>query len=128
MKAPDWMNEAVQAFGRQLNLSTLALNEQGAAGLSFENGVSLRFEYTGEAMMMVAGLKADPDPESLARLLTDVHPSAPRGEYPVRAAYLSRTGELVFAAKLPERMVNVSVLQEAFTELWDRIQRLRRAI
>lgn len=128
MKAPEWMNEAVRAFGRQLNLSMLALNEQGAAGLSFENGVSLRFEYVQDALMMVVGLKAEPDPESLSRLLTDVHPEAPRGEYPVRAAYLARTGELVYAAKLPERTVSVSVLQGAFGELWNRIERLRRAI
>jgi len=128
MKAPNWMNEAVQAFGRQLNLSTLSLNEQGAAGLSFENGVSLRFEYVEGALMMVVGLKAEPDSEALSKLLTEVHPQAARGEYPLRAAYLSRTGEMVYAAKLPERNVNVSVLQEAFTELWERIERLRRSL
>ena len=128
MKAPEWMNEAVQAFGRQLNLTTLALNDRGAAGVTFEHGVTLRFEYTGDALMMVAGLKAEADEAAVKRMLTDVHPDAPRGEFPVRSAYLARTGELVYAAKLPEREVNVSALQTAFTDLWNRIERLRRAL
>ncbi len=128
MTAPDWMNEAVRAFGRQLNLSTFALNAQGVAGLSFENGVTLRLEYAHEALLMVVGLKADPAAEEIKRLLTEVNPEAPRGRFPVRAAFMARTGELVYAARLAEREVNESALGAAFGELWERIERLRRAI
>ncbi len=128
MRSPDWMNEAVQAFGRQLNLSTFVLNEHGVAGLSFENGASLRLEYTGETLVMVVGLKAEATSDALARLLTDVNPEAPRGEFVVRAAHLARTGELVYMVRLSERDVNVSTLQAAFSDLWDRIERLRRAL
>ena len=128
MIAPDWMNEAVQAFGRQLNLSTFALNDRGVAGLSFENGATLRLEYVGEALLMVVGLKAEPTPAALSRLFMEVNPEAPRGEFAVRAAHLARTGELAYVVRLSERVVNVSVLQTAFTDLWDRIERLRRAL
>ena len=128
MNAPDWMNEAVQAFGRQLNLSTFALNARGVAGLSFENGISLRLEYVEDALFMIVGLKAEPTAGALARLLMDVHPEAPRGAFVVRAAHLARTGELVYVTRLLERTVNVSTLQAAFADLWDRIERLRRAL
>ncbi|MCQ2393291.1 MAG: hypothetical protein MJ249_03300 [Kiritimatiellae bacterium] len=128
MRAPDWMCEAVKAFGRQLNLSTFTLNDQGVAGLSFENGASLRLEYVGEALVMVVGLKAEPTPDALARLYMDVNPEAAHGEFVVRAAHLARVGELVYVTKLAEHDVNVSTLQAAFTELWERIERLRRAL
>ena len=128
MKAPDWMNEAVRAFGRQLNLSTFTLNDRGAAGLSFENGATLRLEYVGDALVMMVGLKAEPTPAALSRLFMDVNPDVPHEEFTVRAAHLPRTGELVFTTRLSERVVNVSTLQSAFTDLWNRIERLRRAI
>lgn len=128
MRAPDWMNEAVAAFGRQLNLSAFFLNDRGVAGLSFENGAALRLEYADDRLVMVVGLKAEATPAALARLLMDVNPEAPRGEFTVRAAHLARTGELVYAVRLSERDVNVSTLQAAFLDLWSRIERLRRAL
>ena len=33
---PDWLNNTVRAFGRQLGLKEFAMNERGAAGVRFE--------------------------------------------------------------------------------------------
>lgn len=124
---PDWLNDVVRAFGRQMGLARFELNERGAAALRFENGVSLRIEYAGEALVMLAGLPLASDARTLKRLLLAVHPDAvhPR---PMRAGYLARAGEAFFAVRVGEREASVSELEAVFRQLWSAIEQLRRAV
>lgn len=117
MTAPDWLNEAIRAFGRQMALHDFALNARGAAGARFENGVSLRLEYAAESLVMSVGVKMPSDEGALKRLLTGAHPSAVPG-FAVRAVLMERNGEGLYAVRIPERQVDVSILESVFRVLW----------
>ena len=123
---PDWLNDTVQAFGRQMGLASFRLAENGAAGVRFENGLSLRFEYADAALMAYMGVPAEADEGTLQRLLLAAHPSV-GGSPHIRSAYLARTGEALFAVRLNERDVTVSALEAVFRMLWAAADRLRRA-
>ena len=59
MMAPEWLNAVVRDFGRAAGADTLALNDRGAAAVTFETGATLRFEYTGaELVVAVTGFHA----------------------------------------------------------------------
>ncbi|MBQ8126014.1 MAG: hypothetical protein IJ173_09065, partial [Kiritimatiellae bacterium] len=52
MTAPNWIEAVVRDFGRGAGLADFALNARGAAAVRFENGLTLRFEYTGEELVV----------------------------------------------------------------------------
>ena len=124
---PDWLNDIVQAFGRQMGLQDFRLRDNGAAGVTFENGLSLRLEYAGEALMMSMGLPVEVTDAAVRRLLTAAHPAAQQpAAARVRAGLLKRTGEALLVIRLLERDVTVTVLEAAFRQLWTAADRLRR--
>ena len=124
---PDWLNETVQAFGRQMGLKRFALNDRGAAGVRFENGFAFRLEYAHEALIVSMAMEAPSEAATLRRILTQSHPDAVRGGLPVRAAFLARTGEALFAQRLAEREVTVTALEAVFRRLWALADAVRRA-
>ena len=123
---PDWLNDSVQAFGRQMGLREFRLRENGAAGATFENGRALRLEYADGALALSVGVPAEAADESMRRLLTLAHPSAQQGPR-LRACRLKRTGEALLVLRLPEREVTVTALEAAFRLLWSAADRLGRA-
>ena len=125
---PTWLNETVQAFGRQMHLTRFALNERGVAGVRFENGLAFRLEYANESLLVSVAFAVLPEAPILQRVLMQAHPDAARGGSPVRAAYLSRTGEALLVLRLPERDVTVTVLEAAFRRLWTLGESVRRAV
>ena len=125
---PDWLNETVRAFGRQIGLGAFVLNERGAAGVRFENGMSLMLEYAAESLLVSVRVPVHPDGEVLRRLLADAHPSVRTGlPQRVRTAYLAKSGEAMYVARIGERQVNVSVIEGAFRTLWGMAMRIGRA-
>lgn len=121
-----WVNDTVRGFGRQLGLETLALNDRGAAGINFENGLSLRFEHVAGAMMVIVKLGVNSG-EAVRRALAEAHPAASDGRGPeIRAACTPGTDEAFLAIRIAERELGVSTLESAFRRLWDRAERLRR--
>lgn len=128
MSAPVWVEAAVTAFGGQLGLTALALNERGVAGVRFENGISLRLEAAAGALTMTVGVPTQPTAEALKALLSGVHPGAQGTGRIVRAGYSDRAGEAFFAMRIDERAVSVTALGEAMAELWGRAERLWRAV
>ena len=123
---PDWLNDIVQAFGRQMGLQEFRLRDNGAAGVTFENGLSLRFEYANEMLMMSMGAPATPTDAVMKNLLLAAHPAAQQGSVRIRAGYLTRTGEALLTLRLQEREVTVTALETAFRQLWSAADRLRR--
>lgn len=119
MTAPDWINDEIDAFGKDAGLRGLALNDRGAAALRFENGLGFRFEYAYESLSLVATvpLRETPDDETAQALLRYAHPDA-RHPFRLRTGYLAKTGCAVFAVRLAEREVNRSTLATAFQLLW----------
>ncbi len=124
---PTWLNDTVRAFGRQMGLAHFALDDRGVAGMRFENGLTLRLEYAAEALMMTVGVALPQEDRTMKALLAAVHPSA-RGPFRLRAAYLARTGEAIYAARLPERSVTVEELDRALRVLWQAAEKVRRGV
>ncbi len=124
---PSWVNDTVRAFGRQMGLENFVLNDRGAAAVRFENGVSLKFEYAGEALVVSAGLSIPGGEAPLKALLAAAHPAA-RHQVKIRAAYLARSGEAVFASCIQERDVGVSTIEMVFRELWEAARHLGRVL
>ena len=113
MTAPVWLNAVIGDFGRAAGLGSLALNERGAAALRFENGATLRLEYTGaELVVAVAVPSADGK-----RLLALSHPKARYG-FRVRTGIIPKTREAVMAVRLAERDVTLPRVSGAFELLW----------
>jgi len=125
---PEWLDSTVRAFGRQLGLGSFSMNERGAAGVRFENGASLMLEYAANSLMVSVRVPVSPSAENIRRLLADAHPSARSGiPQRVRTAYLGKTGEAMYVARLDERLVNVSAIEGAFRAMWDMAIRLGRS-
>lgn len=128
MSVPDWLNDTVRGFGRQLGLSTLSLNDRGAAGVRFDNGAELRLERTDGALIVSVTLDGRPSAEALKALLAEAHPAAGDGRRRVRCACSSRTGGALLAVRIGERDVGITSLSDAFRDLWARAERIGRAI
>jgi len=113
MTTPVWMNSVIGDFGRAAGLGGLALNERGAAALRFENGATLRLEYTGEELVVAIAVPS----ADARRLLSLSHPKARHG-FRVRTGVIPRTREAVVAVRLAERDVTLPHVSGAFELLW----------
>ncbi len=117
MTAPNWIEAVVRDFGRGAGLADFALNARGAAAVRFENGLTLRFEYTGEELVAAVTVPMEPTAANCARVLAAAHPEARAGA-PVRAGYLAKAGAAVFAVRLAAADVTLPALNTAFGALW----------
>ena len=126
---PEWLNDSVRAFGRQLGLGSLTLNERGSAGVRFENGVALMFEYAADSLFVSVRVKAEPTEENLKVLLGESHPSARTGlRQAVRAAYLEKAGEAMYVVRMGAREASVPALEGVFRALWTLAARFGRSV
>ena len=117
MMAPEWLNAVVRDFGRAAGADMFALNDRGAAAISFENGVGLRFEYTGAELVVSVTVPSPANPVALRRALSFAHPMAGSG-LRIRVGYCARTGCIVFAVRIAERNVTLPTVNAAFATLW----------
>ena len=113
MTAPVWMNAVIGDFGRAAKLGGLALNDRGAAVLRFENGSSLRLEYTGEELVVAMSVRSS----DVKRLLSLAHPRARYG-FRIRTGIVPKTHEAVIAVRLAERDVTLPRVNGVFEVLW----------
>ena len=117
MTAPTWIEAVVREFGHAAGLSGLALNERGAAAITFENGAVLRLEYAFDSLVVALTLPVRLDPTAAARLLAYAHPEARYG-FKLRSGYLANKRRAIFAARLADREVTLPVLNSIFSVLW----------
>lgn len=117
MMAPEWIDALVRQFGQSAGLSSFTLNDRGAASVTFETGVSLRFEYARETLTVFVTVPSRNDAGAARRMLAYAHPAARRG-FTVRAGYLAKAGRAIFAVRLQEREVTLPALNAVFAELW----------
>lgn len=113
MTAPGWLTAAVADFGRAAGLETLALNNNGAAALRFENGSSLRLEYTGGELVIAMTVHSG----DVRRLLSISNPNARFG-FRIRTGILPKSGEAIIAIRLSEREATLAQMNAAFAVLW----------
>jgi len=123
----DWIINEIKAFGRQLELTTFALDERGMAAVQFENGVKLRLEYRQPNLWVQVLVAMPADAETMIRLLSEAHPRRGVTEAGVvRAAYLERSGEALLTVRLPQDEIESTRIDAAFRELFERAVRLGR--
>lgn len=117
MTAPTWIEGAVRDFGRGAGLADFSLGERGVAAVRFENGRTLRFEFTGEELVVAVTAATVCDESAARRILSCAHPDARFGAR-IRAGYLAKSGCAVFAARLAAGDVTLPVLNTVFDALW----------
>lgn len=114
---PEWIASPVREFGRTAGLPDLALDDRGVAAISFETGMTLRFEFAGDALAIAATVPAGGGAATARAILSYAHPGA-QGRFPVRCARRAKTNRAIFAILLPARSVTTESVAAAFAELW----------
>ena len=116
--APVWLDDIVREFGRSAGLSDFALNDRGAAAVTFETGAQLRFEYAFESLVVALSFPYPcGDPAAARRLLVAAPPGARPG-FKLRAGLLEKSGRAILAARFPERETTLPAVNAAFSALW----------
>lgn len=114
---PEWLNESVKAFGRQMGLQSLRLGERDAAGVRFENGYELKLEFVRGYLELLLTFPAESGGEGVRRLLSAAHPDARTG-IKLRAGLFASSGRAFLHTRMAEREVAVDALERVFRELW----------
>ena len=117
MMVPAWIDSTVGEFGKSAGLGSLSLGDRGAAALSFQNGLVLRFEYAFDSLYVMMTVPARLDASTAGRLLGYAHPEARFG-FRMRSGYLAKSGRAVFAVRLADRDVTLPSINAAFVLLW----------
>ena len=117
MTAPAWLGAVIRDFGHAAGADGFALNERGAAALTFETGASLRLEYTGTELVMAITLPWLGSADSLKRILAFSHPRARYG-FRIRTGIIAKSNRLIAAVRLAERDVTLPQVNSAFAVLW----------
>ena len=127
MTAPRWLNAVLREFGEGIELKSFGLNAQNAALLQFETGSSLRFEYTGETLVMAMLVPAPQDALAMKRMLIYAQPER-RSAFRLRVGYLAKRSAACFAVQMAERDVSLPSLNAVFQELWRLAEDFRRRL
>lgn len=114
---PNYIESAVAEFGRSAGLASFAFSERGAAALKFSFGATLRFEYAMDKLMVAMTMPCGNDEGTMRKILGYSKPPA-RGAQCVRAGYLAKRAEAIFAVAIPERDVTPPAINVAFATLW----------
>lgn len=117
MTAPAWMNAVVSDFGRAAGANGFGLGASGSAALRFANGSALRFEYTGDELVVAMTFQPVMNAGTIRRLLSLANPRASWGVR-VRSGIIAKTGAAVVAIRMPERDVTLPAVNSAFALLW----------
>lgn len=117
MTAPTWMNAVVSDFGRAAGANGFGLGPSGSAALKFANGSALRFEYTGDELVIAMTFRPALQISVVRRLLSLANPRASSGVR-IRSGIMPKTGAAVVAVRLPERDVTLPTVNSMFALLW----------
>ena len=117
MTAPGWMNDTVRALGRQMQLESFALNEEGSAGVRFENGREFRLEYHRGALALTVTVEVPATGAAAREVLMAAHPAARRNAR-IRSGFFAKSSRAFFHARVSERDVSTDMLERVFRELW----------
>ena len=125
MSAPKWLNAVLQEFGEGIYLKNFGFNRANAAAIRFETGVSLRFEYALESLVMTMQIPIVQGGEVMKSLLKYAQPER-RPSFRLRVAYLEKADSAIMAAIIPERDANLAAVNSVFNELWLLAEDFRR--
>ena len=116
MMPPHWMNEVIAEFGRSAGIDGFTFGANGTAALGFESGASLVFEYAYSSLVVMMTVPVALDASVAAKALKFVMPER-RGDFRIKAGFLSEKGKVFFAVRLPHEEVTLPVINSAFSHL-----------
>ena len=116
MTPPSWMQETIAEFGRSAGIDGFAFNERGTAALGFSSGATLVFEYAYSSLIVMMTVPVALDSSVAEKALKFVMPER-RGEFRIKAGFLSEKGRVFFAVRLPHDEVTLPVINSAFSYL-----------
>ena len=116
MMPPHWMNEVIAEFGRSAGIDCFSFGANATAALGFESGASLVFEYAYSSLIVMMTVPVALDSSVAEKALKFVMPER-RGEFRIKAGFLSEKGKVFFAVRLPHDEVTLPVINSAFSYL-----------
>ena len=116
MVPPHWMNEVIAEFGRSAGIDGFSFGANATAALGFESGASLVFEYAYSSLIVMMTVPVALDSSVAEKALKFVMPER-RGEFRIKAGFLSEKGRVFFAVRLPHDEVTLPVINSAFSHL-----------
>jgi type III secretion system chaperone SycN len=116
MMPPHWMNDVIAEFGRSAGIDGFSFGANATAALGFESGASLVFEYAYSSLIVMMTVPVALDSSVAEKALKFVMPER-RGEFRIKAGFLSEKGRVFFAVRLPHDEVTLPVINSAFSHL-----------
>ena len=116
MVPPHWMNDVIAEFGRSAGIDGFSFGANATAALGFESGASLVFEYAYSSLIVMMTVPVALDSSVAEKALKFVMPER-RGEFRIKAGFLSEKGRVFFAVRLPHDEVTLPVINSAFSHL-----------
>ena len=116
MVPPHWMNDVIAEFGRSAGIDGFSFGANATAALGFESGASLVFEYAYSSLIVMMTVPVALDSSVAEKALKFVMPER-RGEFRIKAGFLSEKGRVFFAVRLPHDEVTLPVINSAFSYL-----------
>lgn len=116
MVPPHWMNEVIAEFGRSAGIDGFSFGANATAALGFESGASLVFEYAYSSLIVMMTVPVALDSSVAEKVLKFAMPER-RGEFRIKAGFLSEKGRVFFAVRLPHDEVTLPVINSAFSYL-----------
>lgn len=116
MMPPHWMNDVIAEFGRSAGIDGFSFGANATAALGFESGASLVFEYAYSSLIVMMTVPVALDSSVAEKALKFVMPER-RGEFRIKAGFLSEKGRVFFAVRLPHDEVTLPVINSAFSYL-----------
>ena len=116
MVPPHWMNDVIAEFGRSAGIDGFSFGANATAALGFESGASLVFEYAYSSLIVMMTVPVALDSSVAEKALKFVMPER-RGEFRIKAGFLSEKGKVFFAVRLPHDEVTLPVINSAFSYL-----------
>ena len=125
MTAPKWLDAILHAFGEGVDIRNFGFNENGAASMRFETGVSLHFEYALDMLVVALQIPVANDARNIRQLLLYAQPER-MSSFKLRVAYMERNSAAVMAAKIDARDASLAHINAVFAELWQMAEDFRR--
>lgn len=126
-QVPGWLADVVRTFASGFGLKDLALNNDGAAALRFENGVVFRLEYAVDFLTLTMAAEPPSNIDATKVLLSCADPLR-RGTFSLRVGVLERPSRAVFSIRLDSSEVTLGNLEAALAELWRATENYRRRL
>ena len=123
---PRWIESAVGDFAKSSGLGGILFNGP-AAVFRFDNGITLRIEYSAKALAVALDVSSPETSEAARCILAAADPFRNPG-FSLRSGMLANPSRAVLAAVLAPSDISSGEIDRVFRILWSLMENLRRRI